>query len=82
MQNKSREASLAQVTGMERYSQVLITPEQKVMYVEERETEGGLSDQRLLANIIARTSPENLITFWNAYPNIFDEEIETLKTEA
>lgn len=78
----SRRSSTAQLLSMEVNSQVLILPAEKEEYIKQRVEEGGLTDQRLLASIIAKTNPANLKRlwrFWNAYSTIFTDELSALK---
>lgn len=63
---------------MERFSGVPISLQERTQYVSLRETNGGLSDQRLLAEIIAKNDPSKLVAFWNSYENIFSAELAEL----
>lgn len=65
-------------------SGIAFTPEQKAQYLQERVVDSQISDQALMANIIAATDPETAFRFKLLYPNIFPEVLEadgaTLKT--
>lgn len=62
--------SLAQVENMAGFSKVPTTLEQKRLYALLRDTT-GLTDQRLLAEVIQLTDETKLDDFMLAYPNIF-----------
>jgi hypothetical protein len=64
--------SLAQAKDMAEFSRVPITLEQKRLYALLRDTT-GLTDQRLLAEVIRLTDEANLDDFMRAYPNIFKQ---------
>ena len=70
----SKECSFFQVKNMVKFSGVNLGEDQIESYVLQRET-SSLSDQVLLASIIAETSPEELVLFISAYPNIFDPKV-------
>ena len=73
------EPSLSQVLRMEEFSKAKLSDFQKRMYVKLRKIDTNLTDQRLLAKIIALTDPSNLSLFINSYKNIFQEEIAAAK---
>jgi hypothetical protein len=79
MSNIDREPSFFQVLEMEKFSKISLSLLQKDMYVKMRKTEKNLTDQRLLASIIALTNPSDLELFMNSYQNIFQAEIKKVK---
>ncbi len=79
MSNIDREPSFVQVLEMEKFSKISLSLLQKDMYVKMRKTEKNLTDQRLLASIIALTNPSDLELFMNSYQNIFQAEIKKVK---
>ena len=79
MSNIEKEPSFFQASAMGEFSNISLSPSQKIMYVERRKTEKNLTDQNLLASVIAQTDPDKLDPFLNAYPNIFSDKDEINK---
>lgn len=67
---------------MERFSKVKLTDDQRLEYIQRRVTKSGQTDEVLLGEIIAQTTPGLLPAFCGAYPHIFPDQLETLAQDA